>query len=222
MPENILSAVFLFSAILISAVTPGSTQNLEFMEYVPDPLMNPSELNEEAPGKFEVLFDTSKGEFTVTVTRNWSPKGADRFYNLVKNGYYDDCRFFRVVKGFMVQFGINGNPQLNEVWRAERFEDDKVKESNARAYITFAKTNQPDTRTTQLFINYADNSFLDSQGFSPLGQITEGMEVIDSINDEYGEKPDQRRIQLEGNAYLEKAFPNLDFIKTAIIIPGTD
>ena len=184
-------------------------------------LMNPNELNEKAPDTFQVLFDTSKGEFTVDVTRAWAPRGADRFYNLVKNGYYDDCRFFRVVKGFMVQFGINGDPQLNTVWRSSQFEDDPRKESNKPGYITFAHAG-PNSRTTQLFINYADNGFLDAQGFPPFGQVTKGMETVDAINDEYGENPDQRRIQLEGNAYLEEVFPNLDYIKSAIIVPGSE
>ena len=182
--------------------------------------MNPNELNEMAPDKFQVLFDTSKGEFTVDITRAWAPKGADRFYNLVKNGYYDDCRFFRVVKGFMVQFGISGDPQLNAVWRVSQFKDDPGKESNKRGTITFAHAGS-NSRTTQLFINYADNAFLDTQGFPPFGKVT-GMEVVDAINDEYGENPDQRRIQLEGNTYLEKTFPNLDYVKSAIIVPGSD
>ncbi len=183
--------------------------------------MNPNELNEMAPDTFQVLFDTSKGEFTVDITRAWAPKGADRFYNLVKNGYYDDCRFFRVVKGFMVQFGISGDPQLNAVWRVSQFKDDPGKESNKRGTITFAHAGS-NSRTTQLFINYADNAFLDTQGFPPFGKVTMGMEVVDAINDEYGENPDQRRIQLEGNTYLEKTFPNLDYVKSAIVVPGSD
>ena len=207
---------------LLPAVTSGSAQDPDFTQSHQEILMNPTKLNEKAPDTFQVLFDTSKGEFTVDVTRAWAPRGADRFYNLVKNGYYNDCRFFRVVKGFMVQFGINGDPKLNEVWRASQIDDDKVKENNGRGYITYAKTSLPNTRTTQLFINYGDNSFLDNQGFAPFGQVTKGMEIVDAINDEYGENPDQRRIQLEGNAYLEQAFPNLDYIKSAIIIYESD
>jgi peptidyl-prolyl cis-trans isomerase A (cyclophilin A) len=183
--------------------------------------MNPNEMNEKAPNTFQVLFDTSKGEFVVEVTRAWAPLGADRFYNLVKNGYYDNCRFFRVVKGFMVQFGINGDPQLNAVWRSARIQDDRGSQSNKRGSITFAHAG-PNSRTTQLFINYADNTFLDAQGFPPFGQVISGMETVDAINDEYGENPDQRRIQLEGNAYLEQAFPNLDFVNTAVIIPDSE
>jgi peptidyl-prolyl cis-trans isomerase A (cyclophilin A) len=182
-------------------------------------LMNPAELKETAPDKFQVKFDTSKGEFIVEVTRAWAPNGADRFYNLVKNGYYDNCRFFRVVQDFMVQFGINGNPKLNTVWRAARIQDDPGKQSNARGYITFAHAGA-NTRTTQLFISFKNNSFLDNQGFPPFGKVTKGMDVVDSINNEYGEKPDQGRVQMEGNAYLEKAFPKLDFIKSAVIVPA--
>ena len=203
------------------AVASGTAEDMQPMWYSQEILMNPNEMNETAPDTFQVLFDTSKGEFTVDVTRAWAPKGADRFFNLVKNGYYDNCRFFRVVKGFMVQFGINGDPQLNNVWRVSQFEDDRKKESNKRGTITFAHAG-PNSRTTQLFINYADNSFLDAQGFPPFGQVTRGMEVVDAINDEYGENPDQRRIQLEGNQYLDSAFPNLDYIKSAIIVPGSE
>lgn len=206
---------------LILAVAPVPAQDAPVMPSHQEMLMNPDALNETAPDTFQVLFDTSKGEFTVDVTRAWAPKGADRFYNLVKNGYYDDCRFFRVVKGFMVQFGINGDPQLNTVWRASRFEDDPKRESNKRGTVTFAHAG-PNSRTTQLFINYADNAFLDAQGFPPFGRVARGMEAVDAINDEYGENPDQRRIQLEGNDYLEKTFPNLDFIKSAILVPGSE
>jgi peptidyl-prolyl cis-trans isomerase A (cyclophilin A) len=182
-------------------------------------LMNPAQLTEAAPEKYQVKFDTSKGEFIVDVTRSWSPNGADRFYNLVKNGFYDKCRFFRVVKNFMVQFGINGDPKFSRVWRAANIPDDKPKQSNLRGYITFA-TAGPNSRTTQVFINFKDNAFLDSQGFSPFGKVSKGMDVVDAINGEYGEKPEQGQIQMQGNAYLEKAFPNLDFIKAATIVPA--
>jgi peptidyl-prolyl cis-trans isomerase A (cyclophilin A) len=175
-------------------------------------------MNELAPDKFQVKFDTSKGEFTVEVTRAWAPNGADRFYNLVKNGFYDNCRFFRVVENFMVQFGINGNPKLSSVWRAAPIKDDPAKQSNGRGYITFAMAG-PNTRTTQLFINFKDNSFLDNQGFSSFGKVIKGMNVVDSIYNKYGEKPNQQNIQMQGNAYLEKDFPNLDFIKTTTIVP---
>jgi peptidyl-prolyl cis-trans isomerase A (cyclophilin A) len=180
--------------------------------------MNPDQLNEKAPEKFKAKFETTKGEFIVDVTREWSPNGADRFYNLVKNGYYDNCRFFRVVENFIVQFGINGDPKLNTVWRAARIPDDQSEQSNSRGCVTFA-TSGPNTRTTQLFINFADNSFLDSQGFTPFGKVDEeAMKVVGSITAKYGEKPDQGRMQKEGNAYLEQAFPDLDYIKSAAIL----
>jgi peptidyl-prolyl cis-trans isomerase A (cyclophilin A) len=186
-------------------------------------LMDPSKLNEKAPEKYQVAFETSKGQFIVEVTRAWAPNGADRFYNLVKNGYYDDCRFFRVVADFMVQFGISGDPKLNTAWRSARIPDDPGKQSNRRGYITFAMAG-PNTRTTQVFINFGDNSSLDSQGFSPFGRVTKGMNVVDSLYSGYGDGaprgsgPDQGRLQSEGNAYLEKGFPKMDYIKTATIV----
>jgi peptidyl-prolyl cis-trans isomerase A (cyclophilin A) len=179
--------------------------------------MNPAQMTETAPETFQVKFATSKGEFTVDITRAWSPNGADRFYNLVKNGCYDECRFFRVVKDFMVQFGINGDPDISKIWRSANIPDDKGKESNQRGYITFA-TAGPNSRTTQLFINFGNNSFLDRQGFTPFGKVSKGMEVVDSINAEYGERPNQGQIQTRGNAYLTEEFPNLDFIKSATVI----
>ena len=182
--------------------------------------MNPAQLNETAPENFQVKFDTSKGEFIVDVTRAWSPNGADRFYNLVKNGLYDNCRFFRVVENFMVQFGINGDPKISKAWRTANIPDDKSNQSNSRGHITFA-TAGPNTRTTQLFINFVDNSFLDSQGFTPFGKVTTGMNVVDSIYSKYGEGPNQGQIQMEGNSYLDKAFPNLDYIKSATIVPAS-
>jgi len=188
-----------------------------------DALMNPAGLTEKAPDTFDAKFETTKGTFTVRVTRAWAPNGADRFYNLVKNGYFDGVKFFRVVSGFMVQFGINGDPALNKVWREARIQDDPVTQSNKRGYITFA-TSGPNSRTTQLFINFVDNVRLDQMGFSPFGQVVDGMDVVDKINPEYGEGaprgrgPDQGRIQSEGNAYLEKDFANLDGVKKATIV----
>jgi peptidyl-prolyl cis-trans isomerase A (cyclophilin A) len=189
-----------------------------------DKLATPASLTEKAPDKFKVRFETTKGNVVIEVTRSWAPNGADRFYNLVRNGYYDGCRFFRVVSGFMVQFGINGDPALNKVWREARIQDDPVTQSNTRGMVTFA-TAGPNTRTSQVFINFADrNAFLDGQGFSPFGKIVEGMDVVDKFNAEYGEGapmgkgPEQDRIQKEGNAYLEASFPNLDWIKAAIVV----
>src|SRR5580692_7539508 len=187
-------------------------------------LANPAALNEQAPATYKVQFDTSKGVFVVEVHRDWAPNGADRFYNLVKNGFFDNARFFRVISGFMVQFGINGDPQVSAVWREARIKDDPVTKSNARGAITFA-TAGPNTRTTQIFINYADNSRLDRQGFAPFGIVTgNGMDVVDKLYAEYGEGapsgqgPAQDRVQREGNAYLTGQFPKLDYIKKATIV----
>ena len=185
-------------------------------------LANPAALNETAPATYKARFDTSKGVFVVDVHRDFAPLGADRFYNLVKNGFYDDDRFFRVISGFMVQFGINGDPKLSNVWRNARINDDPVKQSNKRGFISFA-TQGPNTRTTQVFVNFGDNGRLDSLGFSPFGQVTSGMNVVDSLYSGYGEGapngrgPDQGQIQFVGNPYLEKAFPNLDYVKKATV-----
>ncbi len=185
---------------------------------------DPSKLTAKAPDSFKARFDTSKGSFTVEVTRSLAPNGADRFYNLVRSGYFTDVEFFRVIPGFMCQFGIHGDPKVAAAWRGANIPDDPVKGSNTRGAITFA-TAGPNTRTTQLFINYADNTRLDSMGFSPFGKVTEGMEVVDKICGDYGEGapqgrgPDQGRVQREGNAYLKKDFPKLDYIKSATILP---
>lgn len=188
------------------------------------PLTNPAALNAQAPAVYKVRFDTSKGAFVLEVHRDWAPHGADRFYNLVKNGFYDGSRFFRVLSGFMVQFGINGDPAISSQWRSARINDDPVKKSNGRGLITFA-TSGRNTRTTQVFINYADNAALDGQGFAPFGQITSGMNVVDALYSGYGEGapsgggPEQGRVQSEGNAYLTSSFPKLDYIKSATIVP---
>jgi peptidyl-prolyl cis-trans isomerase A (cyclophilin A) len=185
---------------------------------------NPAAPREQAPAVYKVMFDTSKGPFVVEVHRDWAPLGADRFYNLVKSGFFDNGRFFRVISGFMVQFGINANPTVSAQWRNARINDDPVVKSNARGLITFAMAG-PNTRTTQVFINYADNSVLDRQGFSPFGQVISGMNVVDALYSGYGEGapsgggPDQSRVQSEGNAYLTTAFPKLDYIKSAKIAP---
>jgi peptidyl-prolyl cis-trans isomerase A (cyclophilin A) len=187
-------------------------------------LGNPAALKEQAPAVYKVQFDTSKGPFVIEVHRDWAPTGADRFYNLVKNGFYDDARFFRVVEGFMVQFGVNGDPKVSAAWRNARMKDDPVRISNKRTFVTFA-TAGPGTRTTQVFINFGDNSNLDGQGFAPFGQVVSGMKVVDSLYNGYGEGapqgrgPDQGRVQSEGNTYLASAFPNLDYIKKATIVP---
>jgi peptidyl-prolyl cis-trans isomerase A (cyclophilin A) len=185
-------------------------------------LGNPAALKETAPATYKVRFETSKGAFVIDVNREWAPNGADRFYNLVKNGFYDGVRFFRVLDGFMAQFGINGDPGISAKWREARIPDDPVRQSNKRGFITYAMAG-PNTRTSQVFINYGDNSSLDRQGFSPFGQVSSGMNVVDALHNGYGEGaprgqgPDQGRVQMEGNAYLAKNFPRLDFVKKATI-----
>ena len=189
----------------------------------PADLTDPAKLTEKAPESFKAQFDTTKGKFTVEVTRSLSPNGADRFYNLVRAGYFKDIAFFRVIPGFMCQFGIHGDPKVAAAWRKATITDDPVKGSNTRGTITFA-TAGPNTRTTQFFINFGNNRNLDSMGFSPFGKVSEGMDVVDKINGEYGEGaprgrgPDQGRVQTEGNTYLKKDFPNLDYIKSVTIV----
>ena len=168
----------------------------------------------QAPAEFKVRFDTSKGPFVLEVHREWAPNGVDRFYELVKSGYYDEARFFRVVPNFVVQWGINKDPKVSRQWNQNYISDDPVKESNRRGYITYAKRG-PDTRTTQLFINLADNVSLDAMGFAPFGKVTEGMDVVQNLYSGYGQTPQQDLIQLQGNDYLQSQFPQLDYIKTA-------
>jgi peptidyl-prolyl cis-trans isomerase A (cyclophilin A) len=207
-------ACILPALLALAIAAPAHSQNLG----------NPAALKEQAPPVYKVEFDTSKGPFVVEVHRDWAPNGADRFYNLVKNGFYDNVRFFRVVEGFMAQFGVNGDPKASSVWREARIKDDPVRISNKRTFVTFATAGR-DTRTTQVFISYSDNSNLDSQGFAPFGQVVSGIKVVDSLYNGYGEGapngrgPDQGRVQKEGNAYLASAFPNLDYVKKATIVP---
>lgn len=216
--------LILYTVFLISmSCTQGTQDTLKKQEGNMEKLLNPSTMNEKAPDVFKVKFNTTKGSFVVEVRREWAPKGADRFYNLVKNGFYNDTAFFRVIKGFVAQFGINGNPEISKVWKEAMIEDDPVKISNVRGTISFA-TAGPNTRTTQLFINYSDNLRLDSMGFSPFGKVIEGMEVIDSLYSGYGEGepygngPSQMKIQNEGNEYLKKNFDKLDYIISAVVL----
>jgi len=186
-------------------------------------LKNPASLKEQAPASYKVKFDTSVGVFVIQVNLEWAPLGADRFYNLVKNGFFDDARFFRAISGFMVQFGINGDPAVSAAWRNARIGVDPVKQSNKSMYITYAMGASPDTRTTQVFINYGNNANLDAMGFAPFGEVIEGKDVVNKIHTGYGEGaprgkgPEQGRVQMEGNAYLMKDFPKLDYIKKATI-----
>lgn len=218
------STMITVMALGVMAGTAGKTASAQGANLNKAKLRTPAQLTEKAPDTYKANFDTSKGAFVVEVHREWAPNGADRFYNLVKNGFYDDIRFFRVLDNFMAQFGINGDPAIQSVWRSASLRDDPPKQSNKRGFITFA-TAGPNTRTTQVFINYRDNSSLDSQGFTPFGQVTSGMDVVDKLYKDYGEGaprgrgPEQGRLQQEGNAYLTKDFPKLDYIKTATIAP---
>jgi len=178
----------------------------------------------QAPDSFKAKFETSAGDFVIAVQRRWAPQGADRFYNLTRSGYYDGVRFFRVISGFMVQFGIHGDPAVSAAWREQRIPDDPVRRTNLRGMVTFA-TAGPGTRTTQVFINFGSNDALDAQGFAPFGQVVEGMDVVDRLYSGYGEGaprgrgPDQSRIQVQGNAYLQHDFPRMDYVKRASIVP---
>jgi peptidyl-prolyl cis-trans isomerase A (cyclophilin A) len=189
-------------------------------------LADPSKLTEKAPDSFKVKFTTTKGDFTLQLSRPLSPNGVDRFYNLVQAGYFKDIAFFRVIPGFMGQFGIHGDPVIAAAWRTANIQDDPVKGSNIRGAITFAKSGAPNSRSTQFFINLVDNPNLDAMGFSPFGKVIEGMDVVDKLNGEYGEGapngrgPNQMKVQAEGNAYLKKDFPNLDYIKSATLLPA--
>ncbi len=184
-------------------------------------LLDPSSLTARAPDEFKVKFKTTNGDFVIEVLRFWSPRGADRFYNLAKSGYFKDVAFFRVLDGFVAQFGLHGDPKVNRAWRGATIQDDEVKQRNQRGTIVFAKSGQPNTRSVQFFINFKDNFRLDEMGFSPFGRVVEGMDVVDSLHSGYGEGapqgrgPSQGQITQEGNAYLKRDFPNLDYIRRA-------
>jgi len=224
LPIQLLAALGLFAAVAIAKADDTNAPAAPPAPVTPS-FADPSKLTATAPESFQVQFDTTKGKFTVEVTRSLSPVGADRFYNLVKSGFFKDIAFFRVIPGFMCQFGIHGDPAVSAKWRDANIADDPVKGSNTRGTITYADAG-PNTRSTQFFINFGDNVRLDSMGFSPFGKVIAGMDVVDKINSEYGEGapqgmgPDQGRIQMQGNAYLKKDFPNLDYIKSVSIVPA--
>lgn len=183
-------------------------------------LLDPSKLTAKAPDVFKAKLTTTKGDIVIQVHRDWAPNGADRFYNLVKSGFYDDVRIFRVVNDFMAQVGLSGDPAVTAKWTNASIPDDPDKGSNKRGYVTFAQTGSPNSRTTQFFINYTDqNTRLDATHFVPFGQVVQGMDVADSLFKGYGEAPNQALIQQQGNAYLDLKFPNLDSIKHAAIVP---
>ncbi len=186
-------------------------------------LQQPSTFNATAPDVYQVNVNTTSGTFVLEINRAWAPLGADRFYNLVVSGYFTDVAFFRAISGFMVQFGIHGDPAVSKAWRSAKIRDDRVVQSNMTGFLTFATAGEH-TRTTQMFINYADNIRLDSMGFAPIGKVIKGMELVNSLYTGYGEGapsgrgPSQDRMQMEGNVYLKKDFPMLDYIKSMTIV----
>lgn len=184
-------------------------------------LLRATLLKDQAPETFQVKFVTTRGDFVVTVNRSWAPIGADRFYNLVKHHFYDNASFFRVVPGFVVQFGISAYPPVSAAWEKANIKDEPVTQTNKRGYLTYAKTSMPNTRSTQIFINLKDNAGLDGQGFSPFGVVdAQGMKVVDMLYDQYGDSggPDQDQISKQGKPYVDKGWPKLDSIKTATLI----
>jgi peptidyl-prolyl cis-trans isomerase A (cyclophilin A) len=218
-------AMMLITGILFGQTSTRATAPKPTSQRAParPSLLKPSSLNKQAPPTFKAKFTTTKGDFVVEVTRSWSPLGADRFYNLVKYHFYDGASLFRVLPGFVVQFGLSAKPEISRVWASATFKDDPVTQSNLEGYLTFA-TAGPSTRTTQVFINLANNQNLDGMGFSPFGKVIEGMDVVQKFYSGYGEGapggngPDQGRITNEGKPYLDKSFPLLDSIKTAVIV----
>lgn len=184
-------------------------------------LLHPAQLKEKAPETFQVKFETTRGDFTMNVTRSWAPIGVDRFYNLVKHHFYDNMVVFRAVPGFVVQFGISSYPPVSAAWENANIKDDPVTQSNKRGYVTYAKTSQPNSRSTQIFISFKDNSFLDSMGFAPFGVVdADGMKVVEMLYDQYGDQPtgEQDQIAKLGKAYLDKKYPKLDVIRHATLV----
>jgi peptidyl-prolyl cis-trans isomerase A (cyclophilin A) len=202
-------------AVLFTAVQFAAT--VDTADQAGAKLKEPAALTEQAPAAYRARVETNHGTFVIEVHREWAPHAADRFYNLVKNGFYDNARFFRVLSGFMVQFGLNGDPEIQRPWSSAGLPDEPAKQSNLRGFVSFARESSPNSRDTMVFINYKDNSYLDSEGFPPFGQVVAGMEVVDTLYSGYGRTnvPDQRRILSEGNAYLAAEYPKLDFIRRA-------
>ncbi|HKJ03603.1 MAG TPA: peptidylprolyl isomerase [Longimicrobiales bacterium] len=214
----------LFPLLALAAAACGGEPPARAPREAPNPLLTPTRLTETAPPTFRVRLETSAGTVVLLVHRDWAPLGVDRFYNLVKNGFYDDTRVYRVLDGFMAQFGLNGDPRVNMAWRNNVIVDDPVGHSNTRGTVSFAKGGLH-SRTTEVFINYRDNPSLDERGFSPIAEVVEGMGVVDGFYDEYGdgpprgEGPYQAQVQARGNAYLDASFPELTRIRRAVIEP---
>jgi peptidyl-prolyl cis-trans isomerase A (cyclophilin A) len=224
--KAIATVIVLCASLLVHAQTPApksapaKTGAAHTAAAGPRPsLLNPASLKSKAPAIFKAKFTTTAGDFVFEVHRDWAPHGADRFYNLVRNGYFTNAAFFRVVPDFVVQFGLSADPAVNKVWDAAKIQDDPVVQSNKRGNLVFA-TAGPNTRTTQLFINYGDNTRLDGMGFAPFGTVVEGMDVVDKIFPGYRESPRQDLITAQGDAYLKANFPKMDKIKLARILPA--
>ncbi len=198
-------------------VKPASADTAKADNSLNPKLLKPETLKEQAPEKFKVKLKTSKGDIIISVDRSWAPLGADRFYNLVINDFFKNIAIFRVVDGFVAQFGIHGKPLVSSAWREANIKDDPVKQSNKRGTIVFA-TAGPNTRTTQFFINYKDNTPLDQMGFAPFGVVEQGMDIVDNFFKGYGERPNQGLIQMKGNEYLKAEFPKLDYVLGAEIV----
>jgi peptidyl-prolyl cis-trans isomerase A (cyclophilin A) len=205
-------------ALLLAACDKPAPPPADTATATPPPVAAPTP-TVTAPAQFKVRLETSKGPVVIQLHRDWSPNGVDRFFQLVEEGYYTDTRFFRVIKGFIVQFGMNGDPATYAKWKDQRIADDPVKQSNTRGTVTFA-TSGPNSRTTQLFINLGDNGGLDQQGFTPIGQVVEGLSVVDALFSGYGDPPQdqQTNIAAGGNAYLSTNYPKLDFIRKATVV----
>lgn len=226
--NRVMPLIVLTVALAAVATAPLFADDAAAAEKPSPALLDPSLATATAPDVFKVKLETTKGDVVLEVHRDWAPVGADRFYNLVRIGFYDGARFYRVIRSpqpFMAQIGFNGDPKVDAAWRQVPIKDDPVKESNTRGMVTFAKTNQPNSRTTQIFINYSDdNKFLDKMGFAPFAKVVSGMDVVDSLYADYGEGapsgrgPSQGRIATEGNAYLERDFSKLDAIQHATIV----
>ena len=217
---TLLLGIILLAAFAAPSLLGQTRRTIRRKRYVSTTgsLLHPASLHATAPAVYDVKFHTTKGDFTMQVTRSWAPIGVDRFYNLVEHHFYDGAAFFRVIQGFVVQFGINANPHISAVWQRADIKDDPVSQSNGPGYVTFA-TGGPNTRTTQVFISLVNNARLDAMGFAPFGKIIEGMDVVNQLYSGYGESPDQGKIQSQGKVYLEKSFPKLDTIITARVEP---
>ncbi|MGB7435613.1 MAG: peptidylprolyl isomerase [Candidatus Acidiferrum sp.] len=228
----VCSSAFLFFAVApsisqTSTTTPAKPKTTTAHAASPydRTLLKPALLKDTAPATCQVKFDTTRGEFTVTVHRDWAPNGADRFYNLVKHHYYDGARLYRVIPNFVAQFGISAYPPVNAAWAKATIKDDPATQKNLRGTLTFAKTSEPNSRTTEVFINLKDNTFLDSQGFAPFAVVDDkGINVVEMFYDQYpdpAEAGEQPNMEKGGEKYIASKFPKLDTIKSATIVGGT-